>query len=157
MALMTGDEILEIATRLEKDGAAFYDSAAASATTAGVKALFQDLATQERYHRRAFETMAGGEVTLGFTPEQYEEFAGYTDALLRKEFFDRSGAALDRAAQAGDERSALEAALGFEKETLLFYYELKEMVSGADRETVERIIAEEKQHVKRLSRMLVSA
>ncbi|MFN2292160.1 MAG: ferritin-like domain-containing protein [Anaerolineae bacterium] len=157
MALMTGDEILEIATRLEEDGAAFYDSAAASAKTVGVKALFEELATQERYHRRAFQTMMGGEIALGFTPEQYEEFTAYTDALLRKEFFDHTGTALDHAAQAGDEQSALEAALGFEKETLLFYHELKEMVSGADRETVERIIEEEKQHIKRLSRMRAAA
>lgn len=156
MALMTGDEILDIATRLEENGEAFYDSAADRATTAEVKTLFQDLAVQEQYHRRAFEAMAGGEVTLGFTAEQHEEFAAYTDALLRKEFFDSSGGALDRAARAGDERSALEAALGFEKETLLFYHELKGMVSSADRAMVERIIEEEKQHIQRLSRMLAS-
>ncbi|MCL7451423.1 MAG: ferritin family protein [Anaerolineae bacterium] len=156
MALMTGDEILEIATRLEENGEAFYASAADCATTAGVKALFRDLALQERLHRRAFEAMAGGEVTLGFTAEQHEEFLAYTDALLRKEFFDGSGGALDRAAHAGDERSVLKAALEFEKETLLFYHELEGIVGNADRETVAGIIQEEKQHIQRLSKMLAA-
>ena len=156
MALMTGDEILDIATRLEEKGEAFYNAAADNATTEEIRTLFQDLAVQEQYHRRAFEAMAGGKITLGFTPEQQEEFAAYADALLRREFFGGSGTALDRAARASEERSAVQAALDFEKETLLFYHELKEMVSSADRETVEGIIQEEKQHIQRLSRMLAS-
>jgi rubrerythrin len=41
-------------------------------------------------------------------------------------------------------------AIGFEKETLLFFYDLRERIPDADRAVVEKVIAEEKRHVQRL-------
>lgn len=154
MALLTGDEIIEIATRLEESGEVFYNAAAEKAATPGIKALFEDLAVQEQYHRRAFQQMGRGAVELTLSPEQWEEFQGYADALLKQSFFAQPENALNQAAQAEDEREALRAALDFEKEAMLFFHELQAAVKGADRETVERIIHEEKQHVQRLSAML---
>jgi rubrerythrin len=156
MALLVGDEVFEIAVRLEENGEAFYNAAAERATTADVKSLFRDLAVQEQYHRRAFEGMASGKLDLTFTPEQWEQFQAYADALLRNEFFDRPGSALDRVADAGDQREVLQAALGFEKETLLFYHEIKDAVRGADQEAISRIVREEKQHILRLSTVLAA-
>ena len=48
MALLTGDEIVEIAMRLEEEGEAFYNAAAEQATTAEIKDLFEELAIQEQ-------------------------------------------------------------------------------------------------------------
>ena len=53
-----------------------------------------------------------------------------------------------------DEKEAVRMAIGFEKETLLFFHDLRDMVSGADRKVIERIVAEEKVHVRRLAGML---
>ncbi|MGD8627043.1 MAG: ferritin family protein [Anaerolineae bacterium] len=156
MALLVGDEVFEIAVRLEENGESFYKAAAKGATTDAVKTLFQDLAIQEQYHRRAFQGMASGKLDLTFTAEQWEQFQAYADALLRNELFDSPGGALDRAGQAQDEREVLQAAIGFEKETLLFYYEIKDVVRDADREAIDRIVQEEKQHILRLSTMLAS-
>jgi rubrerythrin len=154
MALLTGDEIIEIATRLEENGEAFYNAAAAKATTASVKALFHDLALQEQYHRRAFEQMGRGGVELALSPDQWQEFQAYTDALLQQSFFASSESALNLATRAQSEHEALQAALDFEKEAMLFFHELRDVVRGAGRQAVERIIQEEKQHVQRLSAML---
>jgi len=44
--------------------------------------------------------------------------------------------------------------MGFEKDTLLFFYDLREMVSEAERGTISNIITEEKAHLRRLARML---
>ena len=62
--------------------------------------------------------------------------------------------ALALAKQANDRETALRAALGFEKDTLLFFYDLREMVSKADRESISNVIREEKKHVRRLAGML---
>jgi rubrerythrin len=157
MALLTGDEIIEIAVRLEESGEAFYNAAAEKATTPGVKALFGDLALQEQYHRRAFQQMGGGVVEFALSPEQWDEFQAYTGALLQQSFFAKPESALNLAAQAQDERTALQAALDFEKEAMLFFYELQNVVRGSGKQTVERIIQEEKQHVQRLSAMLAAS
>ena len=154
MALLTGDEIIEIATRLEESGEAFYIEAAAKAKDAGAKALFEELALQEQYHRQAFQQMGRDVVEFALSPEQWDEFQAYTGALLQNHFFSNPENALNIAAPAEDERAALQAALGFEKETLLFFHELRGAVRGPGRQTVDRIIQEEKQHVQRLSGML---
>ncbi len=156
MAILTGDEIIEIATRLEESGEAFYNSAADKATDAGVKALFEELAIQEQYHRQAFQQMGRRVVELALSPEQWDEFQAYTGALLQNHFFTSPENALSIAAAAEDGRAALQAALGFEKETLLFFHELRNAVRGPGQQTVDRIIQEEKQHVQRLTGMLAA-
>jgi rubrerythrin len=156
MALLTGDEIIEIAIRLEESGEAFYNAVAEKAATAGVKALFEDLAIQEQYHRRAFQQMGRDVVQFALSPEQWDEFQAYTGALLQQSFFAKPDNALNLAAQAEDERSALQAALDFEKEAMLFFYELQNAVRGPGQQTVERIIQEEKQHIRRLSAILAA-
>jgi rubrerythrin len=55
-----------------------------------------------------------------------------------------------------DEEEALRMALGFEKDTLLFYYDLREMLPAKERETVDKIIREEKSHALRLGSLLRS-
>jgi rubrerythrin len=154
MALLTGDEVVEIAIRLEESGEAFYTAAAEKANDLDVKALFQQLALQEMYHRRAFQQMDRGTVQAVLTADQWEEFQAYTGALLQQSFFDRPEDALNVAARAEDERTALQAALNFEKETLLFFYELKDVVRNPGQQVVERIIQQEKRHIRRLSEML---
>jgi rubrerythrin len=156
MALLTGDEIIEIATRLEESGEAFYNAAAEKATTPGVKALFEELALQEQYHRRAFQQMGRDVVELALTPDQWDQFQAYTGALLENHFFANPENALNIAAEAQDEGEALQAALGFEKETLLFFHELRDAVRGPGKQTVNRIIQEEKRHIQRLSGMLAA-
>jgi rubrerythrin len=156
MSLLTGDEVIEIAMRLEESGETFYMAVAGKATTAGVKALFEELAAEERYHHRAFQQMGHGTVELALSPEEWEEFQAYTDVLLQDSLFARPEAALSRASDAHDERTALRAALDFEKETLLFFHELQEVVRGPGQQTVERVIREERQHIQRLSGMLAA-
>ena len=101
--------------------------------------------------------MGRGGVEFALSPEQWDEFQGYTDALLRQSFFAQPENALNLAAQAEDEQAALHTALDFEKEAMLFFHELQAVVKGADRVVVERIIQEEKQHVQRLSGLLAAS
>ena len=157
MTLLTGDEIIEIAMRLEERGESFYSAAAEQATKAEVQELFEELAVQEQYHRRAFQQMGRGAVELALSPEQWDQFQAYTGALLKQSLFDRPDGALSQAVEAADEQNALQAALGFEKETLLFFHELRDVVKGPARQTMDRIIEEERRHIQRLSGMLASS
>jgi rubrerythrin len=156
VTLLTGDEIIEIAIRLEKRGEAFYIEAAQSATTASVKALFEDLAEQESHHCRAFQQMGRAVVELALSPDQWDQFQAYAGALLQQSLFGTPEGALSRAAEAMDEGEALQAALDFEKETLLFFYELRDAVRGPAQQVVEGIVQEEKRHIQRLSAMLAT-
>jgi rubrerythrin len=154
MALLTGDEIIEIAMRLEERGEEFYRAAADRATTGSVHSLFTDLAKQEVQHRLAFARLGRDVVELALSPEQWDEFQSYTNALLEQSLFAKPEGALAQAAQAMDEREAVQAALGFEKETLLFFHELRDAVRGVGKQVVSQIIDEERRHIQRLSTVL---
>jgi rubrerythrin len=156
MALLTADEIIEIAVRIEENGEEFYSAAAEAASTENARSLFQDLAVQERHHRRAFQELGRGVVELALAPDQWDEFQAYTGALLEQSFFGKEENALNMATQAKDEQEALRAALDFEKETLLFFHSLYGAVRGPGKQKVDQIMREERQHIQRLSAMLAA-
>ena len=85
---------------------------------------------------------------------EYDQYQIYVQATLDQALFAGSDKALSLAKQAEDREVALRAAIGFEKDTLLFFHDLRDMVNEADRETVSSIIREEKKHLRRLAGML---
>ena len=62
--------------------------------------------------------------------------------------------ALAAADVVADEKEAIRMAMGFEKETILFFYTLRDLVTGGQQEMIGKIIAEEKLHLRRLAGML---
>lgn len=155
MAVFTATEAVEMALEIEKNGEVFYNAAAAKSVDPEVKALFEDLAVQEQGHYRIFEKMLGGLQPAPALPaEEYDQYRAYLQVALDNALFAGPDKALALAREAQDKQTALRAALGFEKDTLLFFYDLREMVSEGDREKVNGIIREEKRHVRRLAAML---
>ncbi len=160
MAFLTAAEALKWAMEIEENGETFYNTMAARSEDPETKALFEDLATQERRHYQVFQKMLE-EVkpepelsSVGVQYEDYEDYGDYLRAALVNALFAGQDKGLTLARQAKDRETALRAAMGFEKDTLLFFYDLREMVSEAERETISKIILEEKSHLRRLTKML---
>jgi rubrerythrin len=154
MAVFEASQALEMALQIEENGEAFYKAAADSTDDAEVAGLFQELAARERRHYEIFEDMAK---TVGPPPEPAGEavgdYASFLRAALDNAVFEGPDKALRIAEEARDRDAALRAAMGFEKDTMLFYYDLREMVDETDRATITDIINEEKQHLRRLAKM----
>ena len=155
MTVFTAAEALEMAMEIEKNGEVFYNKAAAKSADSDIKALFEDLAIQEQGHYRAFQKMLGGARPTPELPvNEYDQYETYVLVALENALFAGPEKALTLAKQAQDRETALRAAMGFEKDTLLFFYDLRDMVNEKDRETISLIIREEKKHVRRLAKML---
>ena len=154
MAFLTAAEALKWALEIEKNGEVFYNEVAKSADPE-VKALFEDLAAQERGHYQVFQKML-----KEVKPEpdlsniEYDEYQAYLQVALAEALFAGPDKSLTLARQARDRETALRAAMGFEKDTLLFFYDLREMVSERERGAVSDIILEEKAHLRRLAKMM---
>jgi rubrerythrin len=155
MAAFDAAQALEMAQQIEQNGEAYYTAVAAKQADRDVQRLFEDLAAQERIHYQVFSQMLA---TVGPAPvlpaEEYDQYGAYLQVALNNALFAGPDKALALAAMAKDKATALRGALGFEKDTLLFFYDLREMVAEKDRAAVTRIISEEKSHVRRLARML---
>lgn len=155
MAIFHATDIVEMAMELEKSGEIFYGAVAEKAASPEVQTLFSELAEEEKHHYAAFEKMSGTIWDTAPTPEdEWDQYLMYLQATIQSAFFEGSDKALALAEQVTDEKEALQMAIDFEKETMFFFYDLRDKVSNVDQAIVEGIIAEEKTHVRRLASMM---
>ena len=155
MAVFRASDVVELALQLEKNGEAFYRAAAVKTAIPEVRALFEDLAEQEVFHYQAFKRLAETEWDKPLmTPEEWGDYLNYLDATVQSAFFEGEEQSLALADKVADEKEAIRMAMGFEKETLLFFHDLRDLVPEGEKRTVSRIIAEEKTHLRRLASML---
>lgn len=155
MAVLTAAEALRWALEIEKNGEVFYNNVAAKSADPEVKALFEDLAAQERGHYQVFQKMLERvKPDPDLSTVEYDEYQTYLQVALDSALFAGPDKGLTLAKQAQDLETALRAAMSFEKDTLLFFYDLREMVSETQQGTISDIITEEKTHLRRLAKML---
>lgn len=148
--------VLAWALRIESSGEAFYREAATKAQDRDVKLLFEDLAHQEQRHRRTFERMLERVPVAeeSVSAEAAQEYESYLRTALSQTLFAGPESGLALARQAADEAAALRAAIAFEKDTLLFYYDLHDLVPEAHRSALTAIVQEESSHVRQLAKVL---
>ncbi|RME38428.1 MAG: hypothetical protein D6793_02740 [Thermoflexia bacterium] len=158
MAVFTSAEAINMALRIEQNGEAFYKGLAEKFPEPGVKAVLEDLAVQEQRHYQAFLKLSGYVMEPpSRSLQEWEEYTQYLQAAVDNALFAGPDKALALAQSIASAKEALQMALGFEKDTLLFYYDLRELMREADRAVVDEIIREEKAHVRRLASLLGGA
>ncbi|MBE0431231.1 MAG: ferritin family protein [Dehalococcoidia bacterium] len=146
-------ELLNIAIGNERRGIAFYDIMTRSADSDSARKTFQYLADMERDHIQVFQGMLD-EVDKYKIPEGYaEEYSDYLQALVDTAIFSDELVSSELATQADSDIKALELAIGAEKDAILFYYMMKELMPQRGQATVDKIIAEEKSHLRQLSEL----
>ena len=157
MPIFAAADVVEMALELEKSGEVFYRAVAKKVKSAQIQTLFEDLANQEVQHYAAFQKLSKTVWDKPLMlPDEWNQYLMYLQATIQSVFFEGEDKALALAEQVTDEKEALRMAMGFEKETLLFFYDLRDMVSEGDRTILTRIVNEEKSHLRRLADMLQS-
>lgn len=155
MVLLQATDMFEMAMQVERSGEAFYRAAAEKVDSHSVKGLFEDLALQEVKHyqlfRSLFESIRGRPL---MTAEQWHEYQGYLGATVQSAFFEGPDRALAAAETVTGHQEAVRMAIEFEKETLLFFYDLTDIVPDSGKRAVREIVEEERSHIRRLARML---
>jgi len=140
------DEIFEMAQQMERNGAGFYRNAAESVTDKENKEMLLKLAAMEDDHEKTFAEMRASltdqekETTL-FDPEG--EAILYLQALVdTRVFFQKE---IDTTSM----KEILKAALLAEKDAIVFYLGMKDMVPQKQgKSRLEDIIKEEMAHIK---------
>ena len=139
------EAVLDLAVWLEKHGRSFYEKAEQEATDAGVKELFGTLAAEEGKHCAMYTDLyefytgksAEGEELLG----EYGKFIQLLIAEIVGELeFDG----------VLTEEELITRALQFEKNTLLFFSEVKPLFRGKTGTIIEVVCREENRHIQQL-------
>ncbi|MGQ9521402.1 MAG: ferritin-like domain-containing protein [Anaerolineae bacterium] len=147
-----------MALRIEQTGETFYTGVARKVEDPQLRTVLEDLAVQEQRHYNAFMKLSGYvSEPPSHSQQEWEAYVQYLQVAIDNAIFAGPDKALALAESIADPQEALRMALGFEKDTLLFYYDLREMMREADRPIVNEIIREEKAHVRRLAGLLGGA
>ena len=149
----SGDELMEIASGIERNGIAFYESLVAKSKDREAKAIYEYLAGEEKKHLTTFQEMLKS-VGQYKPPESYtEEYMLYLRALVDSVVFPDDKTAREMANKASSEAEALHIGIIAEKDSILFYYEMRNLVREPDRHIVDAIIDEEKTHLRQLAQL----
>jgi len=150
------NEVFTLAEQIERNGAAFYRKCAEICTEE--KTFLLNLASMEDHHLTTFQQMhqsvTSRESEL-FAADPDRQAAAYLNAMAGGYVFDTSK---DPSATISGSESLpdiLRIAIGLEKDSIVFYLGIKDMVpKTAGKEKIESIIKEEMRHVTILGNKL---
>ena len=150
----SGQEIIEIAVRIEENGNAFYNAGAEMLSAhPDTRGLFLDLAEKEIMHIAVFQKIAERFEAESFDFDQ-DEISAYINNLADKHIFGKPEAGKALAKTITSPRQALEIAYQFENDSVAFYTELEKKVKADSKQLVRQIIEEEKEHAAEIRRFL---
>lgn len=158
------DEVFRIAEQIERNGADFYGRIGKKMAGDPISRLFQDLSSMEKEHEKAFSAMRSSlsdQEREGTTFDPEQEGSQYLQALAGISVLD------DRVKKAfslveslsGEEalKSGLKAAIDLEKDSVVFYLGMKELVpERLGKDKLDWIIKEEMRHIRILGARLLS-
>jgi len=148
------DEIFEIAEQIERNGAKFYRAGAENIIDANKKKLLIDLAEMEDEHENTFKKMrekltSDEKVIMTFDPDGEAE--KYLRALADTRVF------YDKKIDTNSFEKILKTAITAEKDSIVFYLGMKEVVpANLGKQKLDKIIKEEMNHISLLSKELLS-
>lgn len=154
----SADEVFEMGMDIERNGEAYYRTAAELSKDAAIKAVFVDLMKQEHIHFEVFKSLREklpprASLPTVADPESEEHL--YLDALVKSRLFNNVREAEAVAKKVGNAVEALRAALVFEKDTVLFFQTMKSMTDERlGKNEIDRLIEEEHRHIVRISNLI---
>jgi rubrerythrin len=154
------DEILQMAERIERNGARFYRKASGLVEDVKISKILLDLASWEDGHERVFtslrEKLTEQERQLAVFDPEHETYL-YLRAMADGHVFD---VRLDPATLLTGKETAVDIfklAIGQEKDSIVFYLGLQEMMpEKVGKETVAEVIKEEMRHIAFLNKQIAT-
>jgi len=150
---LSGNDLINLAIDIERRGIAFYDIMARSTDNEAARDLFQHLVEMERGHIKIFQDMLDKVDTSQTTKESNRECTDYLRSLVDNAVFNDDLVTSEMASQVDSDIKALELGISAEKDSLLFYYEMKDIMPQKAQPTLNKIIVEEKSHLRGLSEL----
>ena len=151
--VFSASEIVEIGIEIEKNGRDFYAELVRVSKNEKAKEVFGFLGAEEEKHIKRFKELLS-QVKKYDTSEAYTgEYFSYLRALSEGYVFTKSGKGAETAKNIKKEKEAVEAGIGFEKDSILFYHEMKKFVLEGEQKIIDKLLEEEQEHLRRLTEL----
>jgi rubrerythrin len=143
-------EILQFAVQIENNGELFYKQLSENIKDEKIKALFARLSEEEVVHKKTFQALLNEKTRYepkeNFPEEYFAYLKSFSDSLIFS-----SKKVREETDNMNDIVKAVEFAMRRETDSILYYYEIRELVIENDRSSINRIISEERKHYTQLS------
>ena len=155
---------MELAIQIEKNGKEYYVAMAEKSENPKVKLVFTLLVREEQSHLENFvmirERLAEKRENDFQIADEYNtpEMASYIQAMSDGRVFPNLQSYTELAAEIKDDEQAIYHAIGFEKDTVLFFGDILGILGSEDenKALIEELIRQEKIHIARLYTLLGS-
>ena len=149
--IFSAAEVVEMGIKIEENGKSFYDTVAKKSKNKNAQQAFELLAGEEENHIKRFEAILS-QVKKYEPPEAYtEDYFSYIKSLSSEYVFTSKDKGEETAKDAKTDKEAVELGIGFEKQSILFYEEMKKFVLEGEQKVVDKLLEEEKEHLRKLS------
>ena len=153
--IIKATDILLAAQEVETRGEVFYNRLVETSSDEKLKETFQFLANEESKHREIFRKLYErlGQVELPAWSEE-DEYASYLSFLIDSHTLFRLGDVDKISKFAASREEAIQTAMGFEKDTILFFTEMRDFVPDGEKKYIQDCIEEERSHLRLLAGLL---
>ncbi len=150
--IFTAADVLAAAQEIEQRGKVFYTRLAETAQDPSLANTFRFLAGEEEKHWQVFHAIAQrvGDVELPAWATE-DEYVDYLTALINSHALFRLGDVETLRQFVGTREEALQTAMEFEKDTIVFFMEMREFVPEGEKATVQECVNEERRHLRLLA------
>jgi rubrerythrin len=146
-------EIVELGIQIEINGRDFYRAVLERPLDQKARDIFGLLGKEEERHIADFQKILDSVAAYEPRESYPEEYFAYMNALASEHVFTQKDKGREIAGKIKADREAVELGIGFEKDSILFYEEMKRMVSKKEQKTVQMLIEAEKGHLRKLSEL----
>ncbi|MDD5155682.1 MAG: ferritin family protein [Candidatus Omnitrophica bacterium] len=148
--IFSASEIVELGIQIEKNGMVFYNILAKQSQDDKAGDVFKYLAGEEEKHIAVFKAILD-KVEKYEPPKIYaDEYLAYMNALASEHIFTKAGQGELIAKKMKNDAEAIGAGIKFEEDSIVFYEGMKKVIPEYDHKIVEELIAQEKDHLKKL-------
>ena len=149
--IFAGSEIVEIGIQIEKNGRDFYYTAAQQSKSQKAKGIFEYLSGEEEKHIAVFQKILDS-VSKNEPPESYPgEYFAYMNSLASENVFTKKNKGSELARKTSNDKQAIEIGIKSERDSIVFYEGMKKSVPEFDLKIVDELIAQEQDHLKKLT------
>jgi rubrerythrin len=150
------DEVFKIGVQIEKNGREFYLAAAAQTVDINLKKMFSELATWETHHATLFENLRSNLPPSIKNDNIYDpdnDIHLYLKSVADNTIFIQGNEMEKVVASCNSALEILQKALIFEKDSVVFYSSMKEIVpADLGKSEIDKLILEELFHVGQLTK-----
>ena len=149
--IFSATEVVEIAIQIEKNGRDFYNGAAGVSTDKDAKLLFEFLSREEARHIKSFEGLLSKVKKYDPVEAYPEEYFSYIKTLSGDHIFTKEQKGEKVASLIKTDLEAIELGVALEKDSILFYQEIKKVVLENEHKIIDKLLDEERMHLKKLT------